>query len=177
MSDRLNWPSDLLPLATSRSPCSTWMVTAVWLSSAVENTCCALVGMVVFFWMSLVITPPSVSMPSDSGVTSSSSTSLTSPFSTPAWIAAPTATASSGLTSLRGSLPKNSRTLSTTFGMRVMPPTRITSWMSVSFTPASLTATRQGSMVLLMSSSTSDSNLARVIFMVRCCGAPFAMAM
>ena len=66
-------------------------------------------------------------MPSDSGVTSSSSTSLTSPFSTPAWIAAPTATASSGFTSLRGSLPKNSRTLSTTLGMRVWPPTRITS--------------------------------------------------
>ena len=39
----------------------------------------ALVGIVVFFSMSLVITPPSVSMPSDSGVTSSSSTSLTSP--------------------------------------------------------------------------------------------------
>src|SRR5262245_12989592 len=41
-----------LPCATSRSPCSTWMVTADWLSSAVENTCCALVGMVVFFLMS-----------------------------------------------------------------------------------------------------------------------------
>jgi hypothetical protein len=39
----------------------------------------ALVGIVVFFSISLVITPPSVSMPSDSGVTSSSSTSLTSP--------------------------------------------------------------------------------------------------
>jgi len=31
---------------------------------------------------------PKVSMPSDSGVTSSNSTSLTSPCSTPAWIAA-----------------------------------------------------------------------------------------
>src|SRR3546814_2697084 len=39
-----------------------------------------------------VNTPPNVSMPSDSGVTSSSSTSLTSPWSTPAWIAAPIAT-------------------------------------------------------------------------------------
>ena len=77
---RLNWPRLLLPEAMSRSPCSTWIVTADWLSSAVENTCCALVGMVVFFWISLVITPPSVSMPSDSGVTSSSSTSLTSPL-------------------------------------------------------------------------------------------------
>ena len=35
---RSNLPSDLLSAARSRSPCSTWMVTAVWLSSAVENT-------------------------------------------------------------------------------------------------------------------------------------------
>jgi hypothetical protein len=70
--------------------------------------------MVVFFSISLVITPPSVSMPSDSGVTSSSSTSLTLAPSTPPWIAAPTATASSGFTSLRGSLPKNSLTFSCT---------------------------------------------------------------
>ena len=67
------------------------MVTAVWLSSAVENTCECLVGIVVFFSMSLVITPPSVSRPSDKGVTSSNSTSFTSPASTPPWIAAPTA--------------------------------------------------------------------------------------
>jgi len=58
-------------------------VTADWLSSAVEKVCDALVGIVVFFWISLVITPPSVSMPSESGVTSSSNTSFTSPFSTP----------------------------------------------------------------------------------------------
>jgi hypothetical protein len=100
----------LVAEAISRSPCSTWMVTAFWLSSAVENTCEALVGIVVFFWISLVITPPRVSMPSDSGVTSSSSTSLTSPCSTPPWMEAPTATASSGFTSRRGSLPKNSFT-------------------------------------------------------------------
>ena len=56
--------------------------------------------------ISRVNTPPSVSMPSDSGVTSSSSTSLTSPFSTPPWIAAPTATTSSGLTPRCGSRPK-----------------------------------------------------------------------
>ena len=48
-----------------------------------------LVGIVVLRSISRVNTPPSVSMPSDSGVTSSSSTSLTSPCSTPAWIAAP----------------------------------------------------------------------------------------
>ena len=55
------------------------IVTAGWLSSAVEKTCANLVGIVVFFLIILVITPPSVSMPSDSGVTSSSSTSLRSP--------------------------------------------------------------------------------------------------
>ncbi len=174
---RLNCPRLLLPAATSRSPCSTWIVTAPWLSSAVEKTCCALVGMVVFFWISLVITPPSVSMPSESGVTSRRSTSFTSPLRTPPWMAAPIATASSGFTSRRGSLPKNSFTFSWTFGMRVIPPTRITSTMSETFTPASLMAMRHGSMVRSTSSSTSDSNLARVTFMVRCEGAPSAMAM
>src|SRR3990172_8366861 len=44
MSVRLNWPRLLLPRAISRSPWSTWMVTAVWLSSPVENTCCRFVG-------------------------------------------------------------------------------------------------------------------------------------
>ena len=83
MSCKSNLPSDLLAEAISRSPCNTCTVTAVWLSSAVENTWVALVGMVVFFSISLVITPPRVSMPSDSGVTSSSSTSLTVPPSTP----------------------------------------------------------------------------------------------
>ena len=40
-------------------------------------------GMVVFLSMILVKTPPAVSTPRESGVTSSSRTSLTSPFSTP----------------------------------------------------------------------------------------------
>ncbi len=177
MSVRLNWPRLLLSRAISRSPCSTWMVTAVWLSSAVEKICCALVGIVVFFWMSLVITPPSVSMPSESGVTSSSSTSLTSPLSTPAWMPAPTATASSGFTSLRGSLPKNSRTRSCTFGMRVWPPTRITSLMSPTLTPASLIAMRHGPMVFSIRSSTRLSNLARVTLIARCLGPDWSAVM
>ena len=108
------------------------MVTAGWLSSAVEKVCERLVGMVVLRSISLVITPPSVSMPSESGVTSSSSTSLTSPFSTPPWIAAPIATTSSGLTPLCGSLPKSCFTVSWILGMRVWPPTRMTSSMSAS---------------------------------------------
>ena len=98
MPTRSNWPSSLLSAAISRSPWKTRMVTAVWLSSAVEKIWLFLVGIVVLRSIRRVNTPPSVSMPSDSGVTSSSRTSLTSPFSTPAWIAAPTATTSSGLT-------------------------------------------------------------------------------
>ena len=105
-----------------------------------ENTWPFLVGIVVLRSISRVNTPPSVSMPSDSGVTSSSSTSLTSPASTPAWIAAPTATTSSGLTPLCGSLPNNCFTTSWTFGMRVMPPTRTTSLISAALTPASFIA-------------------------------------
>ena len=100
------------------------------MSSAVEKTSDLRVGIVVLRSISLVITPPLVSMPSVSGVTSSSSTSLTSPASTPAWIAAPTATTSSGLTPRCGSLPVSSLTFSCTAGMRVMPPTR-TTWSIV----------------------------------------------
>ena len=40
-------------------------------------------GMVVFLSMSFVNTPPKVSIPRESGVTSSKSTSFTSPRSTP----------------------------------------------------------------------------------------------
>jgi hypothetical protein len=109
-------------------------------------------------------------MPSDSGVTSSSSTSLTSPLSTPAWMAAPTATTSSGLTPLCGSLPNSDLTICCTFGMRVMPPTRTTSLMSAALRPASLMACWQGPLVRSIRSSTRLSSLARVSFMVRCSG-------
>ena len=135
MPTRSNWPSALLSAAISRSPWNTRIVTAVWLSSAVENTWLFLVGIVVLRSMRRVNTPPSVSMPSDSGVTSSSSTSLTSPCSTPACTAAPMATTSSGLTPLCGSLPKNCLTSSCTFGMRVMPPTSTTSLICPAASP------------------------------------------
>ena len=144
MPTRSNWPSALLSAAISRSPWKTRMVTADWVSSAVEKTWLFLVGIVVLRSIRRVNTPPSVSMPSDSGVTSSSSTSLTSPCSTPAWIAAPIATTSSGLTPLCGSLPKNCFTISWIFGMRVMPPTRTTSSISPAFRPASLSAALHG---------------------------------
>ncbi|CRR39629.1 hypothetical protein PAERUG_E15_London_28_01_14_08984 [Pseudomonas aeruginosa] len=175
MSARSNLPSDLFCAACLRSPCSTWMVTAPWLSSAVENTCDFLVGMVVFFSIRPVITPPRVSMPRVSGVTSSSSTSFTSPARTAPWMAAPTATASSGLTSLRASLPKNSATVFCTSGMRVWPPTRITSWISETSRPASFSAVRHGSMVRCTRSSTRDSSLARETLTFRCFG-PLASA-
>ena len=51
------------------------------MSSAVEKTCDFFVGIVVFLSISLVNTPPNVSIPNDSGVTSRSNTSFTSPTS------------------------------------------------------------------------------------------------
>ena len=83
MPSSLNRPSVLLSLANSRSPCRTCMSTAVWLSSAVENVCDFLVGIVVLRSIIFVEIPPIVSMPSESGVTSSRSTSVTSPPRTP----------------------------------------------------------------------------------------------
>lgn len=76
-----------------------------------EITWLFLVGIVVFRFISLVNTPPRVSIPKESGVTSSRSTSVTSPANTPPWMAAPIATASSGLTDLLGALPNRSCTV------------------------------------------------------------------
>ena len=69
---------------------------------------------------------------------------MTSPFSTPAWTAAPMATTSSGLTPLWGSLPVSDWTSSWTAGMRVEPPTRTTWSMSDLDSPASLMACSKG---------------------------------
>jgi len=89
---------------------------AVWPSAAVKNTSNFFIGIVVLRLMSLVIIPPRVSipwnfirkrqyisrktkvLPSNRGVTLRRSMSLTFPARTPPWIAAPIATASSGLT-------------------------------------------------------------------------------
>ena len=83
MSPRLKVPSRRLSLANSRSPCSTLMVTAFWLSLAVEKTSLLLAGMVVLRGMSVVITPPRVSTPRLSGVASSTRMSFTSPVAMP----------------------------------------------------------------------------------------------
>ncbi len=55
----------------------------VWLSAAVLKTCDFFVGIVVFLSINVVDTLPSVSMPSDKGVTSRRSISSTSPDKTP----------------------------------------------------------------------------------------------
>mmetsp|Transcript_14961 Transcript_14961/g.25489 ORF Transcript_14961/g.25489 Transcript_14961/m.25489 type:complete len:305 (-) Transcript_14961:866-1780(-) len=170
MPTRSNWPSSLLSAAISRSPCSTLRPTWVWLSAAVEKVCDFFVGIVVLREISLVITPPSVSMPRDSGVTSSSRMSLTSPRSTPPWMAAPSATTSSGLTPLKGSLPKKPETVDCTLGMRVMPPTRMTSFTSDVETPASRRQDLQGSRVRSMRGPVSSSSLARESFTFMCFG-------
>mmetsp|Transcript_8833 Transcript_8833/g.11080 ORF Transcript_8833/g.11080 Transcript_8833/m.11080 type:complete len:105 (+) Transcript_8833:664-978(+) len=62
--------------------------------------------MVVLRGMSFVMTPPRVSIPSESGVTSRSRMSFTSPFNTPPWMAAPIATTSSGFTPRDGFFAK-----------------------------------------------------------------------
>ena len=154
----------------SDSPCATWISTDGWLSSAVVNVSDLRVGIVVLRSMSLVNTPPFVSMPSESGVTSSRRTSLTSPLSTPAWIAAPTATTSSGLTPLCGSLPMSSFTFAWTAGMRVMPPTSTTCSMSEAVSPASASACFVGPTVRSSSSCVSSSSFARVSWRSRCFG-------
>ena len=124
----LNWPRDLLSLANCLSPCTTLMSTAVWLSAAVEKIWLFFVGIVVFLSISLVATPPIVSMERDSGVTSRRrmSPAPASPESFPPWIEAPSATHSSGFRDLLGSLPVSCFTLSCTAGIRVEPPTSST---------------------------------------------------
>ena len=164
------FPNILLSDAISLSPWSTLIDTAGWLSSAVENTWLFFVGIVVFFSINFVDTPPNVSIPSDRGVTSKRSTSLTSPWRTPAWIAAPIATTSSGFTLLFGSLPKKFLTSARTLGILVIPPTITISSISFAVRPASLRAVLHGGNVLEIKSSTKASNLALVIFRLICFG-------
>ena len=165
-----NLPIVLLSLAIGLSPCNTCISTDGWLSAAVENTCDFFVGIVVFDSISLVITFPIVSIPSDNGVTSSRRTSSTSPERTPPWIAAPTATTSSGLTPLEGFLPNNDSTSFWIIGILVEPPTRITSSISFLVRLASFRAFFTGSIDLLTNSSESCSNFALVNVVTKCLG-------
>jgi hypothetical protein len=69
------------------------MRTAGWLSCYVEKVLDFFVGMTVLRLMSFVMTPPTVSMPSESGATSRRRRSCecfsASPERTPPWTAAP----------------------------------------------------------------------------------------
>ena len=97
-------------------------------------------------------------------------------MSTPAWMAAPSATTSSGLTVMFGSLPPVSRrTRACTAGMRVDPPTRMTSSMSFAVTLASAIACLTGPMQRSTRSWVSSSNFDRSMVIVRCLG-PLASA-
>ncbi len=113
-----------------------------------------------------------VSIPKERGVTSSNNTSLTSPVNTPPWIAAPTATTSSGFTPFDGFLPKNFSTSSTTLGILVEPPTKITSSISEALSPESFKATLQGSSILLKRESANCSNFALDNVLTKCFGIP-----
>jgi len=130
MPSRWNLPSVLLADAISRSPCRTWISTEGLLVDAGRE------HLALRRWdrrvrsISLVLTPRGP-RPSDSGVTSSRKDVLDLALSTPAWMAEPTATTSSGLMPACGSFPLVSfLTSSWMAGIRVAPPTRITSFSS-----------------------------------------------
>ena len=173
--DKVNLPKVLLSLAICLSPWTTWISTDVWPSAAVENTWLFLAGIVVFLSINGVATPPKVSIPNVNGVTSNNNTSLTSPVNTPAWIAAPIATHSSGLTPFEGSFPVKFLTASWTAGILVDPPTNITLSIWPIDNPASLNAFFIGSIDLWTKSWVNSLNFALVKFISMCFG-PVASA-
>mmetsp|Transcript_17083 Transcript_17083/g.53112 ORF Transcript_17083/g.53112 Transcript_17083/m.53112 type:complete len:271 (-) Transcript_17083:544-1356(-) len=123
--------------------------------------------MTVLRGMSLVITPPTVSMPSVSGVTSRRSRSLVSsppsPDRIPPCTAAPYATASSGLIPRLSSFPpKKACSSCCTFGMRVEPPTSTISSISDFLSSESSITFSTGPSVFLNRSTHSSSKRARV---------------
>src|SRR5947208_2160038 len=150
-------------LASSRSPWTTCRSTMVCPSTDVVNISRALVGIVVLRGISTLTMPPSVSIPSDSGVTSRSSMLVIPPARICAWTAAPSATTSSGLSWLCGVLPNSSRTRRRRSGTRVEPPTRTTSSMSDEPRLASASATRHGPSVESTSFPISSSSSVRAI--------------
>ncbi|PWU98315.1 putative heat-shock protein hsp70 [Trypanosoma cruzi] len=168
MPDRSNVPSRWQSFVIARSPSKTWMCTPGWLSAYVEKIWLFLVGIVVLRLISDVMTPPAVSMPSVSGVTSSSSRPsvclLLPPVRMKACTAAPYATASSGLMLLFSSLPpKKSDTSCITFGMRVEPPTSTTSCTARLSILASWSTRSTGCSVPRKRSPQSSSKRARVM--------------
>ncbi len=172
-----NRPSALFSSESSRSPWSTLISTECWLSVTVVKICDLRVGIVELRSISLVNSPPRVSMPSESGVTSSSTRSLISPSTIPPWIAAPTATTSSGLISREGVRPKNSATARATSGIRVCPPVRMTCCTCSGFSAAASRALRHGSSVERTRSPTSSSSCSRVSAWLRCSACVPSVAM
>ena len=87
-------------------------------------------------------------------------------------MAAPTATASSGLTDLSPSFPVKRLTNSWTAGIRVEPPTKMTLWMSFWVMLASFNAFLTGVSRRLIIGAINSSNFARVSSSFKCLG-PF----
>ena len=165
ISVRLKLPRDTLSATIGLSPCTTLIVTAVWLSAAVVNVLSLEVGIVVFLSIIGSLTPPKVSIPRVNGVTSSKTTSLvTSPAIIPAWTAAPNATASIGSTPDSASFPTVSLTNFFTIGMRVGPPTRTTFVISEGDNFASSNAFSIDGLHLWTIEPTKSSIFARVNF-------------
>ena len=129
------------------------------------NSCARETGIVELRGMIFSASPPIVSRPSDSGITSSSSQSSPRsrlPTSAFAWIAAPSATTSSGLRLMSGGWPKNSATARRTRGMRVAPPTRTTPFTSEGASFASRSARRTGCIVFCTSCCVMSPNVSIV---------------
>ncbi len=136
---------------------------AVWPSLKVVKSCALAVGIVELRSMTRSTSPPIVSRPSDSGVTSSSSRSplVALPASALAWIAAPSATTSSGFRLVSGGLPNSAPMASRTPGMRVEPPTITTPCTSCADTLASRSTRLSRRSVVAVSSAVAASNSAR----------------
>ena len=160
MPSRMKRASDLFSPAIGRSPWRTWTSTRVWPSAAVVNVSLLLVGMVVLRGISGVITPPSVSMPSVSGVTSSSRMSLTSPVEDAGLDRRADRHDLVRVDALVRLLAEHLLDLLlTTAGMRVWPPTRTTSSIWLGSRPASRRAARHGPTVRSTRSAVNCSSL------------------
>ncbi len=124
-----------------------------------------LTGIGVFFGITTSNISPKVATPKDSGTTSTrtiSFLSFISPTAIDACMAAPIATTSSGFIPAWGFFPKNSSTTLWTRGMRVCPPTSITSSISSLVILASSRACLISSTVLFIKPSAIASSLALV---------------
>lgn len=172
MPSRLNSPSATLSAAIARSPWNTWTVTEVCRSAAVVKVSVFLTGTGVLRAISGVATPPSVSTPKVSGVTSTSTMSLTSPARIPAWIAAPQATHSIGSTPCSAWRPKMRSKKARTTGMRVGAPTKTMRSTWDALMPASRSACLTGWRQRSITGWTRRSSSARPRSSSRCLGSP-----